>query len=254
MKIHHLRNATFVIEANDKFILIDPMLGDIGTIAPFTLFRYKAKRNPLVSLPANSQEILDKVTDCLVTHLHPDHLDKEGEKFLKNNNIPVVCNSVDEKVLIKRGLSINKSLNYWDSQDYLGGKITGIPAKHGYGWVSGPMGKVMGYYIELTNSPSIYISADTIYTNDVDKVLKELKPNIAVVAAGSARLDIGKPLLMTLEDIIKFVEFAPKKVIANHLEALNHCPTTRKQLKEALLKTGNIEKVYIPADGEILNF
>ncbi len=28
MKIHHLRSATFIIEAGPYFILIDPMLGD----------------------------------------------------------------------------------------------------------------------------------------------------------------------------------------------------------------------------------
>ncbi|WP_367205962.1 hypothetical protein [Lutibacter sp.] len=145
-------------------------------------------------------------------------------------------------------------MNYWDSQGYLGGEIIGIPAKHGYGWVSGLMGKVMGFYINLPSSPSIYISADTIFTNHVDKVLTEFKPDITIVASGSARLDIGKELLMNLDDIVKFVEKSPKKVIANHLEALNHCPTTRKQLKEVLTKKGLLNKINIPIDGEIMEF
>ena len=250
MKVHHLRNATFVIEANDKFILVDPMLGKKGTLAPFTLFRFKARKNPLVSLPVNSQEIMDKVTDCVITHLHPDHLDNVGEKFLTEKNIRVVCNSVDESALRKKGLNVVNVLEPWKPQDYLGGKIVGIPAKHGYGWISGPMGKVMGFHIELPNEPSIYISADTIYTADVAKVFTNLKPDIAVVAAGSARLDFGKPLLMTMDDILKFVENAPHKVFANHLEALNHCPTTRKQLKEELVKKNLLKKVFIPNDGE----
>lgn len=55
---------------------------------------------------------------------------------------------------------------------------------------------------------------------------------------------------MTLKDIIKFVELSPGKVIANHLEALNHCPTTRKQLREKLTEKGLQDKVYIPNDGE----
>jgi len=253
MKIHHLRNATFIIEAAGKFILIDPMLGNKGTIAPFTLFRYKAKRNPLVSLPKNSQQILDKVTHCLITHLHPDHLDKAGEEFLKSKNIPIVCNNVDKKALFKKGLNVVNTLNYWKAEDYIGGKIIGIPAKHGYGWVSGPMGNVMGFYVELPNVPSIYISADTIFTDDVKKVLTTFKPDVAVVASGTARLDIGKPLLMTINDIIKFIEIAPKKVFANHLEALNHCPTTREQLKKVLGERNLISKVLIPNDGETLS-
>jgi L-ascorbate metabolism protein UlaG (beta-lactamase superfamily) len=250
MKIHHLRNATFVIEAGEKFILIDPMLGSRGSLVPFTFFRYKARRNPLVPLPTNSQVILEKVTDCLITHLHPDHLDKEGEIFLRERNIPVLCSIKDEKELKKRGLNVKMGLSYWKKQTYLGGEIWGIPAKHGYGWVSNPMGNVIGFHLELVGFPSIYISADTIYTDDVEKALVELKPDISVVAAGTARFDIGQPLLMKLDDIYKFVSKSPKKVFANHLEALNHCPTTRKKLKETLSQKGLLDKVYIPNDGE----
>ena len=101
---------------------------------------------------------------------------------------------------------------------------------------------------------TIYISADTVFTDDVNKVLTELKHDITVVASGTARLDIGKPLLMTLDDIIKFIEISPKKVIANHLEALNHCPTTRKQLKEVLIEKELINKVFVPNDGDVINF
>jgi L-ascorbate metabolism protein UlaG (beta-lactamase superfamily) len=36
MKIHHLRNATFVIESGDHYILIDPMLSQKGELPSFT--------------------------------------------------------------------------------------------------------------------------------------------------------------------------------------------------------------------------
>ncbi len=51
MKLHHLRNATLVIETDQHVIVVDPMLGKKKTIPPFTLFRYKPKRNPIVALP-----------------------------------------------------------------------------------------------------------------------------------------------------------------------------------------------------------
>jgi len=59
-------------------------------------------------------------------------------------------------------------------------------------------------------------------------------------------------LLMTVSDILKFVKKSPQKVIANHLEAVNHCPTTRKKLREELEKNGLSDKVEIPMDGEII--
>ncbi|WP_439479868.1 MBL fold metallo-hydrolase [Chryseobacterium aquaticum] len=251
MKIHHLRNATLVIETGNKVILVDPMLGKKGTAGPtFTLFRFKPQRNPIVDLPNNAMEIVEKTTHCLLTHLHPDHLDKEAENFLKSRQIPVICSVKDEKALRKKGLNIFQTVDYWQETEFLGGKIQGIPAVHGYGFVAKPMGNVMGFYIELPNEKSIYLSADTIYTEDVHKVLTQLKPEIAVVACGTAQLDVFLPLLMNMEDILKFVKNAPNNVIANHLEAVNHCPTRREDLRKAVTELGLIEKIFIPKDGE----
>ncbi|MRX41708.1 MBL fold metallo-hydrolase [Flavobacterium sp. LC2016-23] len=254
MKLHHLRNATLVIETEKHVILIDPMLGKRKTIAPFTLFRYKPKRNPLTALPKNSRDILSKVTHCLITHLHPDHIDKAGEVFLKRKSIPVICSIKDEKALTQRGLTIIQTLDYWEPQHFLDGKITGIPAKHGYGFIAKLMGNVMGFHIELQNEKSVYISSDTIFTEHVQKVLTELKPDIATVACGTARLDIGQPLLMRMDDILKFAVLAPGKVFANHLEALNHCPTTREELKQALIQNNLMSKTVVPNDGECVEY
>ncbi|WP_431242662.1 MBL fold metallo-hydrolase [Flavobacterium sp. P21] len=254
MKIHHLRNATLVIETEKHVILVDPMLGKRKTIPPFTIFRYKPKRNPLVALPKNSREILSNVTHCLITHLHPDHIDKAGEVYLRRKSIPVICSSKDEKELTKRGLKIVQTLNYWEPQPFLDGRIIGIPALHGYRFIAKLMGNVMGFYIELADEKSIYISSDTIFTDDVQKVLIELKPDIATVACGTARLDFGQPLLMRMNDILKFAALAPGKVFANHLEALNHCPTTREELKRALSENDLLSKTAIPSDGTFVEY
>ena len=45
MKIHHLRNATFVIESGANHILIDPMLSGKGLLPPFARFRHKLIAN-----------------------------------------------------------------------------------------------------------------------------------------------------------------------------------------------------------------
>ena len=129
----------------------------------------------------------------------------------------------------------------------------GIPGRHGYGFIAGLMGKVMGFFIKLPNEPSVYISSDTIFTSDVERALQELKPDVAVVACGTAQLDLGQPLLMHMDDIVRFCTLAPGKVIANHLEALNHCPTTRNFLRQTLDRHELSEKVMIPNDGEAIH-
>ncbi|PXY02622.1 MBL fold metallo-hydrolase [Marinifilum breve] len=250
MKIHHLRHATFVIEANGHYILIDPMLGEKASMPPFAFFRHKAIKNPIIEMPTNSQEILNKVTHCIVTHYHPDHIDKAGIKFLKEKNIPVVCSYIDEKKLKKQGITVTETVKYWEKKNLLEGTICGIPARHGYGWVAKPAGDVMGFVLELSNQPSLYISADTIYTPEVEKVLTEMKPEISVVASGAAQFDIGKPLIMDPSDVIKFIKNAPGKVYANHMEAVNHCSYNREKLHADLVKNKLAEKVFVPQDGE----
>ncbi|MEM9679114.1 MAG: MBL fold metallo-hydrolase [Bacteroidota bacterium] len=255
MKIHHIRNATMVIETKEHVILVDPMLskkGDAGP--PFTLFRFKPKRNPIVDLPEHTSTLLDKVTHCLITHKHPDHIDKAAEEFLKEKNIPVSCSVLDDIYFKKKGLNVTQTIEYWKRTDFLGGKIEGIPARHGYGYVAKPMGNVMGFYLELNSEPSLYLSSDTIYTDDVDKVLKEYQPDISVVAAGTAQLDFFQPLLMRVDEVIKFTKTAPGKVIANHLEAVNHCPTKRTDLKAKFTKENLSGKTYVPDDGDTLSF
>ncbi|THD68981.1 MBL fold metallo-hydrolase [Robertkochia marina] len=253
MKITHIRNATMVIEYDHHVILVDPMLSDKGeTGPPFTLFRFKPRRNPVVGLPENAMALINKTTLCLITHLHPDHLDKKGETFLKEKNIPVICSVNDEKVLRKRGLNVFQAINYWSPVDFPGGSIEGIPALHGYGYVAKLMRNVMGFYLKTTSGKSIYLSSDTIYTEDVHKVLTEYQPDISVVAAGSAQMDLLQPLLMTMEDILKFIENAPGKVIANHLEAVNHCPTTREELAKEVADRGHDDRAHIPIDGEVV--
>jgi len=262
MKIHHLRNATFVIESGTYFILIDPMLCKQGKLPPFSVMRHKPRLNPIVPLPENASQILNNVTHCLITHSrtfgikalqHTDHLDANGESFLKKENIPVVCPSQDSAYLKKSGLNVEMQLTYWEPEPFLGGDITAVPAQHGRGWIHNLMANGAGFYLQLPKEPSIYISGDTVYTDSVDRALTEFKPDIAVMASGSASLDVGGPILMPLEELITFARQAPGKVIANHLEALNHCPTTREQLKETLKNNDLLSKTFIPDDGEVLD-
>lgn len=241
-----------ILETKKDVILIDPMLGDKNNMPSFTLFKYKARKNPLVALPKNIESILKKVTHCIITHQHPDHIDKAGIQFLTKNKIPVTCSVKDEFLFRKKGLNITQTLKYWERQRFLGGTIEGIPAKHGYGFVAKPMGNVIGFYIKLPEQKSIYLSSDTIYTDSVDKVLKSYKPDISVLACGTAQFDLFKKIIMNIDDILKFIKNSSGIVIANHMESINHCPLTRKKLREILVKNNLTNKVLIPEDGDMM--
>ena len=206
---------------------------------------------------------MEKVTDCLITHSqkfgikalqHTDHLDISGENFLREENTPIAAFARDAKVLKKYGLNVQTELEFWKPEPLLGGEITAIPARHSRSWIHKLMANGGGYFLQLPDEPSVYISGDTVYTADVERALSELKPDIAIMAAGTATLDISRPILMPMDELLRFVRTAPGIVVANHLEALNHCPTTREQLKKALKNKNLLSKVHIPNDGDVLTF
>ena len=74
MIIHHLRNATFIIESKNRFILIDPMLSNKGELPAFSYFKHKMQKNPIVDLPENSSDILIKLSPNKVIANHLEAL------------------------------------------------------------------------------------------------------------------------------------------------------------------------------------
>jgi len=85
-------------------------------------------------------------------------------------------------------------------------------------------------------------------------VLLHDRPDVTVVHAGGACLDVGAPILMDLEEIMEVVRLAPGTIVATHLEALDHCPVSRAELRARCVAEGFADRVRIPADGESLLF
>lgn len=255
MLLHHLRNATLVLEAGGERILIDPMLGRKGQAPPLAFVRSRPRLNPTVHLPANADELLEGITAAVITHYrrgHTDHLDRAGRRLLRARGIPVWCRDGDEGPLRRRGIDARPVAVAQTLPFTGGGTITAFAAVHGHGVVARMMGPGAGYLITLPAQPSVYISGDTVLTDTVRAVLETHKPEIAVLAAGTAQLDVGQPILMTLDEEVAFIRLAPGIVVANHLEAINHCRTSRAQLAMRLRAEGLADRVLIPDDGETL--
>lgn len=78
MKIQQLRNATALITVGEHHLLVDPYLSEVGAAPGFKVFGGGRRRNPLVPLPAGAEQALDRATGVIITHEHPDHLDRAG--------------------------------------------------------------------------------------------------------------------------------------------------------------------------------
>ena len=116
------------------------------------------------------------------------------------------------------------------------------------------MGCGGGYILRFFDGPSLYLTGDTVLTPEVRDGLASGGADVVVVHAGGASLDLGRPILMTLDEIRQVVMLTTGRVVAVHLEALNHCPITRIDLAEHLVASGLRARVDIPADGETLGW
>ena len=60
-------------------------------------------------------------------------------------------------------------------------------------------------------------------------------------------------MIMGKEDILKCLEFRKKcKVIAVHMDAINHCMHSRAMCREFFQEKKIEDKTFIPEDGEII--
>ncbi|MBC8077511.1 MAG: MBL fold metallo-hydrolase [Chloroflexales bacterium] len=254
MRMHFLRNATFLLQIGQHQILVDPMLGPPGSLMSLTLLR-EPRRNPLVPLPEHIDLAqLAAASACVLTHCrygHADHLDRPGAQLLAKHHIPVYAQARDRAYLQRRGLRV-APLKIGVRQPFLDGTILPVPAQHGYDWLHWLMGPGVGYVIEFPNEPSVYICGDTVLTPAVAETIATVQPAIIILPAGGARLDVGRPILMTADDVIRCIKLAPGRVVAMHMEALNHCPTTRQSLRQRAQQAGVMHKVLIPDDGALL--
>lgn len=257
MKIQQLRNATIIVEFGPHRILVDPMLARQGTLPALRLFSAR-QRNPLVDLPVSARSALQDVTHCLITHCqkgHFDHLDRAGVRFLRERQIPVICTPHDAPYLARRGLKVMPlPAGHEQPSEFLGGHIRTLGCTHGHGLVGALMEHGVGYLIEMPGEPSLYLAGDTVLTPAVCEFVRRHRPQVSVVPAGGARFDIGGEIIMGVEDVIAFTQLGSGVVVANHLEALNHCPVSRAQLAGAASATGVIERLRIPDDGQVLVF
>jgi L-ascorbate metabolism protein UlaG (beta-lactamase superfamily) len=246
-----LRHATLLIEINSKKILVDPMLSLKDEMDPVTNSS-NSIRIPMTELPFRFDELLrllNEIDAVVITHLHRDHWDLAAQKFINKNKL-IFCQPTDMAKISEQGFTnikpIEKSLN-WE-----GIEINRTGGKHGTGAIGQKMGEVSGFVFQHQND-SIYVAGDTIWCDEVEKALSEYKPKTTIVNAGAAQFLTGGPITMTPEDIITVNEKFPNtKIIAVHMDTVNHCHVKRTDLTKVLSEKNKINAVIIPKDGEVV--
>lgn len=254
MEIKLLRHATHLITTHGVRILVDPMLSPAEAWDPIPNTP-NPKRNPLVDLPLTGEEFqafLSRLTAVAVTHGHFDHWDGEAATQLAKD-IPIFCQPEDAGRIAKKGFvsiqPVDRETTWKDVS------ITRTGGQHGTGEIGKRMGIVSGFVFRAEGEPTLYVAGDTIWCEEVEKALLQNRPDVVVVYAGAARFLEGGPITMTAEDVIRVAGALPDaRVVAFHMEAINHCLLTRHALREKLSEAGLQDRVAVPVDGESLSF
>lgn len=252
--ITQVRNATLVINYAGKKILVDPMLAKKGAYPGFPGSFNSHLRNPLVDLPIELNKLVD-ADAVLVTHLHLDHWDDEAQKVIQKNKKIFVQNAEDEKILKDQGFENVTALS--DKIVWEGITLTRTEGVHGTEETVKKvpiLGKVSGFVFSHPNEKSIYLAGDTVWNKDVKNALDQFKPEIIILNSGAATITGLPPIIMDEKDVLAVIRYAPKaKIVATHMEAVNHCVLTRQKLKEVLEVEKLSSHVEIPKDGETIN-
>ncbi len=248
-KIQLVRNATMKITYAGKTILADPMLSPKGAMDPFA----GIARNPTVELPMGTAEILTGVDGVLVTHSHPDHFDKTAGDII-SKEVPVICQPEDEVKRKKEGFKTVISVGA--SQTWNGITLTRTGGRHGSGKILEMMGTVSGFVLQAAGEPTVYWIGDSIWCEEVESAIKKYDPDIIITHSGGAKIPGFDPILMDAAQTIGVVKASSKaKVVAIHMEALDHCVVTRDSLRRMADKEGiPALRLIIPNDGETISF
>lgn len=246
MNIQLIRHATLWLEYAGVQVLVDPMFSEAGVNPPI-MNATNDRRNPLVPLPFPKEKLLQPDV-ILVSHLHPDHWDAAAIEALPKST-PLFCQPGDAAMIT--GQHFVNVTDIGQSALYKGITISRTSGRHGTGEIGKKMGQVSGFVLQAEGEPTLYIAGDTIWCYEVKHALDAFKPDVSVVNAGGAQFAVGDPITMNAEDVIRVCRYAPSsKVVAVHMDTINHCLVTREVLADALNAEGLLGQVLIPADGQ----
>jgi L-ascorbate metabolism protein UlaG (beta-lactamase superfamily) len=244
MRLQLIRNATLRLSYGGQEILIDPCFGAKGSLPSFA----GIAANPTVEMPASANAVFDGIDLTVISHLHPDHFDAAAEASLPKQ-IPIFSQPKDMEAIREKGFTEVTALI--NEASWKGLSLKRTAGQHGTGEILAQMGSVMGFILKAQDEPTLYWAGDTVLIPEVLSVLAKEKPDVIVTHSGGANVG-GTLLVMDDAQTVELSRNAGEAiVIAVHMEALDHCPVTRAQLRAAANAAGIPEtQLLIPADGQ----
>ena len=135
-RISFIGHASYLIQANDRSILIDPVYSDFASPVSFAGPRR-------INAPGVAFDALPKIDTVIVTHNHYDHMDMPALKRLVQRDKPAFVTPLGNDTILRRGLgNIAITSLDWHQSHTIGDGITidCVPTQH---WSARGMGDRM---------------------------------------------------------------------------------------------------------------
>jgi L-ascorbate metabolism protein UlaG (beta-lactamase superfamily) len=117
-------HSTFLVQIGGVAVLTDPIWSDRCSPVPFAGPRR-------VRQPGQSLDALPRVQLLLVSHNHYDHMDLPTLRDVQTRWQPRVATGLgNERHLVKAGIRSAVELDWWQSAELAGVKVTYVPAQH----------------------------------------------------------------------------------------------------------------------------
>ena len=121
------------------------------------------------------------------------------------------------------------------------------------------MGPVSGYVLTSEDCPTVYIMGDCKWEACIRETVERFNPDYIVVNSGGAVFPefskVDGCIIPDEAEVMQMLDELPThiKLIAVHMDAIDHCQTTREILRnEAWHHGADMNRLIIPEDGETI--
>ncbi len=251
LRLTLIGGPTALIETGGIRLLTDPTVDPAGTEYPTPLYTLHKTTGP--ALPPEALGHLDAV---LLSHdHHADTLDGAGRALVRRARQVLTT-------VAGAGRLGGPAVGLTPGEEHVltapGGRrlrIRATPARHGP--PGGDRGPVIGVTLRWADGPPdvLYVSGDTVWYDEVERLLRTEPVRVAVLFGGAARVAaVGPaPLTFTALELVEAARAAPGALIVPlHAEGWAHFTESRADIEAAFTRAGLAQRLRWPPRGEVL--
>ncbi len=197
-------HASFLIRTPYGSILIDPI---------WAKWLKVVKR---LKPPGVHHSHLPPADLVLVTHAHFDHLDKKSLRVVADGQ-PIVVPFAVGNLVQRLGFSEVHELNYWESFERRGLRVTLTPCHHWGARVLHDRHRGFGGFVVQTPSLTLYHCGDSAWFNGFEEIGRRFQIDVALLPIGAYEPPSGRDVHMNPEEAIQaFKAIGAKHFIPMH--------------------------------------